>query len=89
MIDNMEVYLAYARYFMFIHAYDQAEVYYEIVLKNVNNMLGHKRQIHEEIALLKARKKQYEEAYTSLKEPVREMGGKRGPRRLRQFDLLR
>ena len=28
MIDNMEVYLAYARYFMFIHAYDQAEVYY-------------------------------------------------------------
>ena len=31
-------------------------------------MLGHKRQIHEEIALLKARKKQYEEAYTSLKE---------------------
>lgn len=68
MIDNMEVYLAYARYFMFIHAYDQAEVYYEIVLKNVNNMLGHKRQIHEEIALLKARKKQYEEAYTSLKE---------------------
>ena len=42
MIDNMEVYLAYARYFMFIHAYDQAEVYYEIVLKKRHNMLGHK-----------------------------------------------
>lgn len=65
-VDNAEIYLVYARYYMFMEDYDQAEKYYQMVLENVNNMLGHKRQIREEIAILNARKQKYKEAYESL-----------------------
>lgn len=65
-VDNAEIYLVYARYYMLMEDYEQAEKYYKLVLENVNNMLGHKRQIHEEIAILNARKRNYKDAYESL-----------------------
>lgn len=66
MIDNAEVYLVYARYYMFIQDYEEASHYYHIVLKNLDCLLGHKRQIYEEMAILYAHQHQYQKAYASL-----------------------
>lgn len=66
MIDNAEVYLVYARYYMFIQDYEEASHYYHIVLKNLDSLLGHKRQIYEEMAILYAHQHQYQKAYASL-----------------------
>ena len=68
MIDNVELYLVCARYYMLLEEYEQAEHYYQIVMQNVEKMLGHKREIHEEYSFLKAKQGHYQEAYEALKE---------------------
>lgn len=67
-LDNSEVDLSLARYHMYVKDYDQAETYFKKLLTNSDNLLGHKRQVLEEIAHMYEYRKEYEKAYHYLKE---------------------
>lgn len=67
-MESIEIYLVYARYYLFIENYEEAEKYYQIVFHHLDSMLGQKRRIHEEYALLKAKQNKYKEAYEHLKQ---------------------
>ncbi len=68
LLDNAEVYLVYARYYLFMEDFEKAEIYYQIVYDNFNNLLGNKLRIREEMSFLKAKQGQYKEAYKHLNE---------------------
>ena len=68
LLDNAEVYLVYARYYLFMEDFEKAEIYYQIVYDNFNNLLGNKLRIREEMSFLKAKQGQYKDAYKHLNE---------------------
>lgn len=67
-LDNSEVDLSLARYHMYVKDYDHAQVYYEKLLEHSDDLLGHKRQVLEEIAHLYELRHEFEKAYHYLKE---------------------
>lgn len=68
MVDNVEVYLTFARYYLFMEDYEKAQHYYQIVLDNMNALLGHKRQIYEELGILYTQMHDEKKAYFYLQE---------------------
>lgn len=66
--DNSEVYLAIARYAMYIKDYERAQTYYDKILQHKEELLGHKRQVLEEVSHLYECRKEYDKAYVYMKE---------------------
>lgn len=67
-MDNQEVHLSLARYHMYQKEYEKAREYYDILLNHMDNTLGHKRHILEEVGQLYECLNDYEKAYYYLKE---------------------
>lgn len=68
LLDNQEVYLSIARYHMYQNEYETALEYYEKILTHLDETLGHKRHILEEVGQLYEKLNDYEKAYHYLKQ---------------------